>query len=112
MHCRLNLKDAILEGGDPFSRKHGIPIHEYMNKDPEFNTAFNEAMAGNSAIHTNAILEVYKWFDGIKSLVDVGGGTGKTLNMIISKYPSIKGINYDLPSVVQSAPQYPGDFFF
>ncbi|XP_037497528.1 caffeic acid 3-O-methyltransferase 1 [Jatropha curcas] len=28
--------------------------------------------------------------------------------MIISKYPSIKGINYDLPHVIQSAPPYTG----
>ncbi|GKV16535.1 hypothetical protein SLEP1_g27165 [Rubroshorea leprosula] len=38
----------------------------------------------------------------------VGGGLGVTLNFITSKYPSIKGINFDLPHVVQHAPPYPG----
>ncbi|XP_070677064.1 caffeic acid 3-O-methyltransferase-like [Malus domestica] len=28
--------------------------------------------------------------------------------MIVSKYPSIKGINFDLPHVIEDAPQYPG----
>ncbi|KAM4105989.1 hypothetical protein ACJW30_04G029600 [Castanea mollissima] len=28
--------------------------------------------------------------------------------MIISKYPSVKGINFDLPQVIQHAPSYPG----
>ncbi|PPD66655.1 hypothetical protein GOBAR_DD36468 [Gossypium barbadense] len=48
------------------------------------------------------ILEKYHGFQ------DVGGGYGVTLNMIISKYPSIKGINYELPHVVQEAPSFPG----
>ncbi|MBA0819333.1 hypothetical protein Gohar_019810, partial [Gossypium harknessii] len=41
------------------------------------------------------IFEKYRGFQGITTLVDVGAGYGVTLNMIISKYPSIKGINYD-----------------
>jgi O-methyltransferase domain len=30
------------------------------------------------------------------------------LNMITSKYPNIKGINFDLPHVIADAPPYPG----
>ena len=33
---------------------------------------------------------------------------GDALKMIISKYPSIKGINFDLPQVIQHAPSYLG----
>ncbi|KDP40587.1 hypothetical protein JCGZ_24586 [Jatropha curcas] len=104
----LNMKDAILEGGNLFKKVHGMSIFEYMNRDPEFNTIFNQAMAGLSSVIMNGILAKYKGFEGLTSLVDVGGGTGRTLHMIISKYPSIKGINYDLPHVIQSAPPYAG----
>ncbi|KAJ9190511.1 hypothetical protein P3X46_001702 [Hevea brasiliensis] len=104
----LHMKDLILEGGNLFKKVHGMSIFEYMNKDPEFNTIFNQAMAGLSTVIMNGILAIYKGFEGLTSLVDVGGGTGRTLNMIISKYPSIKGINYDLPHVIQTAPPYPG----
>ena len=41
----------------------------------------------------------------------LAGGTGTVVNMIVSKYPSIKGINFDLPHVIEDAPQYPGMFF-
>ena len=54
------------------------------------------------------LLENYKGFEGVSTLVDVGGGIGATLNMIISKHPTIKGINFDLPHVIQDAPTYPG----
>ncbi|KAJ9167141.1 hypothetical protein P3X46_021812 [Hevea brasiliensis] len=104
----LHMKDAILEGGSMFKKVHGMSIFEYMNQDPAFNKIFNEAMAGVSTIIMNAILDIYKGFEGVTSLVDVGGGNGRVLNMIISKYPFIKAVNFDLPHVVQTAPPYPG----
>ncbi|RVW48990.1 Caffeic acid 3-O-methyltransferase [Vitis vinifera] len=105
---RPHLKDVILEGGDQFQKVHGMSMFEYMDKDPTLNKAFNEAMVGRSTIIMKKIVETYQGFEGLASLVDVGGGTGASLNMIISKYPSIKGINFDLPHVVQTAPTYPG----
>nr|XP_023898553.1 caffeic acid 3-O-methyltransferase 1-like [Quercus suber] len=104
----LRMKDAILEGGNQFQRVHGMSLFQYMDKDPAFNIAFNKSMADLSTIALSKILEVYQGFVGLTSLVDVGGGTGKCLNMVISKYPSIKGINFDLPHVIQSTPSYPG----
>ncbi|KAK7833409.1 caffeic acid 3-o-methyltransferase [Quercus suber] len=108
LRCSLRMKDAILEGGNQFQRVHGMSLFQYMDKDPAFNIAFNKSMADLSTIALSKILEVYQGFVGLTSLVDVGGGTGKCLNMVISKYPSIKGINFDLPHVIQSTPSYPG----
>nr|QAX90939.1 caffeic acid O-methyltransferase [Catalpa bungei] len=103
-----HLKDAIIEGGIPFNRAYGMNAFEYPAKDPRFNRVFNQAMYEQSTIFMKKILEEYKGFEGLKSLVDVGGGIGASLKMIISKYPSIKGINFDLPHVIQNAPSYPG----
>ncbi|XP_039010933.1 caffeic acid 3-O-methyltransferase 2-like [Hibiscus syriacus] len=54
------------------------------------------------------ILENYDGFEELKTLIDVGGGTKATFNMIITKHPSIKDINFDLPHVIEDAPTYPG----
>ncbi|KAA8538619.1 hypothetical protein F0562_028187 [Nyssa sinensis] len=105
---RSNLKDAILEGGNQFKKVHGMSIFEYMNIDQTLNNVFNKAMSDISSLVMKKILEAYKGFEGLESLVDVGGGIGMSLNMIISMYPSIKGINFDLPHVIQTAPSYPG----
>ncbi|KAL3650602.1 Caffeic acid 3-O-methyltransferase [Castilleja foliolosa] len=103
-----HLKDAILEGGIPFNKAHGMSAFEYQDKDPRFNKVFNLGMSQQSTIFMNKILEVYKGFEGLKSIIDVGGGVGASIKMILSKYPSIKGINYDLPHVIRDAPPYPG----
>ncbi|XVE66009.1 hypothetical protein DITRI_Ditri08aG0047200 [Diplodiscus trichospermus] len=102
------LKDAILEGGVPFDRVHGTNAFEYPGKDPRFNQVFNTAMINHTTIVLKKILESYNGFEQLNSLVDVGGGLGVTLSIITSKYPSIKGINFDLPHVIQHAPAYPG----
>lgn len=102
------MKDAILEGGIPFNKAHGMSAFEYPATDSRFNMIFNQAMSNMSTIIANEMVESYKGFETLGSLVDVGGGIGSTLNVIVSKYPSIKGINFDLPHVVKEAPSYHG----
>ena len=41
-------------------------------------------------------------------MVDVGGGNGTTLRNLVKAYPWIKGINFDQPHVVSSAPKCDG----
>ncbi|KAJ0052682.1 hypothetical protein Pint_00784 [Pistacia integerrima] len=77
-------KDAILEGGMAFNKGEGRNIFEYSYSEPS-------------------------GFEQFKQLVDVGRGLGVTLNIITSKYPPIKGVNFDFPHVIQlqDAPFYP-----
>ncbi|XP_065627409.1 caffeic acid 3-O-methyltransferase [Quercus suber] len=104
----IRMKDAILEGGNLFKKVHGMPMFQYMDGDPTFKEMFFKIMDDDSTMVMKKILEVYQGFEGLKSLVDVGGGIGKCINMIISKNPTTKGINFDLPHVIQNAPSYPG----
>ncbi|KAJ0053533.1 hypothetical protein Pint_02209 [Pistacia integerrima] len=64
-------------------------------------------MACTTKIISGAIISGYKdGFSSIGSLVDVGGGTGEF--EIVKSYPHIKGINFDLPHVMATAPEYEG----
>ncbi|KQK02571.1 tricetin 3',4',5'-O-trimethyltransferase [Brachypodium distachyon] len=103
------MKEAILEGrGGAFNKAFGTTWFEHAGVDTRFNNLFNEAMKQHSVIITKKLLELYKGFEGISVLVDVAGGVGATTHAITSRYPSIKGINFDLPHVVAEAPAYPG----
>nr|AAZ95246.1 putative caffeic acid O-methyltransferase [Isatis tinctoria] len=103
-----HLKDAILVGGSAFNKAYGMSVLEYQRTDTRFNKVVNNGMSNHSTIAMKKILETYKGFDGLISVVDVGGGNGATLKMIVSKYPNLKGINFDLPHVIKDAPSYPG----
>ncbi|KAK9075133.1 hypothetical protein SSX86_003453 [Deinandra increscens subsp. villosa] len=102
------LDDAVVNGGVPFDKVHGAHAFEYPALDKRFNEVFNKAMINHTTIVMKEILKHYCGFDNVKSLVDVGGGLGITLNMIVSKHPTIKGINFDLPHVIKHAPLYQG----
>ncbi|KAI3948702.1 hypothetical protein MKW92_046739 [Papaver armeniacum] len=102
----FHLKDAVVTGGIPFNLAYGMNAFEYPATDARFNTVFNKGMSDHTAIFMKKILETYKGFESINSIVDVGGGVGVSLDMILTKYPSMKGINFDLPHVIKDAPAY------
>ncbi|KAI3920264.1 hypothetical protein MKW92_038855 [Papaver armeniacum] len=102
----FHLKDAVVTGGVPFNLAYGVNAFEYHAQDARFNTVFNKGMSDHTRIFMKKILETYKGFEGINSIVDVGGGVGVSLDMILTMYPTIKGINFDLPHVIKDAPTY------
>ncbi|GLJ55105.1 hypothetical protein SUGI_1182680 [Cryptomeria japonica] len=81
------LKDVVVEGSQPFTKSHGVNAFEYPAKDQRFNRVFNRAMDDNSTLMMGRILETYEIFKDLDELLDVGGGVGSNLNLIVSKYP-------------------------
>lgn len=105
----FHLKDAITKGGTAFERGHGgIPKFKYIGLNSELNQVFNTASIHQTCLVMKKLLESYNGFEHLNSLLDVGGGLGLTLNLITSKHPHLKAINFDLPHVINHAPSYPG----
>ncbi|KAL3754590.1 hypothetical protein ACJRO7_001783 [Eucalyptus globulus] len=103
------LGQYVREGGIAFQKAHGVEMWEFARDNPEFNKIFNDAMACTTKIITKAVLEAYgDGFSLVGSVVDVGGGTGGMIAEIVRAYPRIRGINFDLPHVVATAPAHDG----
>ncbi|BBN02958.1 protein MpOMT12 [Marchantia polymorpha subsp. ruderalis] len=102
---------------EPHVLVHGMKSFEYAATDARFDKLFNKAMHDHTHIEMSALLKKYRSFETLTSLVDVGGGLGATLAMILSKYPNLRGINFDQPHVVADGLQVPNlehvgrDFF-
>ncbi|GLJ07333.1 hypothetical protein SUGI_0064630 [Cryptomeria japonica] len=103
-----HLNECILEGGVAFEKAHGLQSWDYAVAHPQYSDLFNQAMACNANIVMKAILSKYEGFQGLNSLVDVGGGIGATVGEIVKAHPTINGINYDLPHVIATAPHFTG----
>ncbi|KAK2638301.1 hypothetical protein Ddye_026096 [Dipteronia dyeriana] len=103
-----HLKESVLDGGLPFVKAHGMQGFEYAAIDGRMNKLFNEIMYNQTAFVMIKILEIYKGFEGLNQVVDIGGGLGSNLSFIVSKYPHIKAIYFDFPNVIQDAPSCPG----
>ncbi|KAG0577207.1 hypothetical protein KC19_5G139200 [Ceratodon purpureus] len=113
-----HIHESVLDDSiAPFTRAHGVNAWEYFQQNPELGVTFNKAMAGHSEVYMRAVLDVYRGFEHVNVLVDVGGGFGSSLRLITAKYPHVKGINFDLPQVIGACPPLPavehvsGDMF-
>ena len=70
--------------------------------DPEVAYDFNMAMTCFSRNIAPALLDGYD-FTGIDTLMDVAGGHGAVLCEVLSRYPQMKGILFDVPNVIEEA---------
>jgi len=81
----------------------GEPYFDYLTHTrPESGAVFNAALAGTSALAGPIIAKGYD-FSRFSRLCDVGGGTGVLLAEILTAYPSLRGILFDLPEVAEQA---------
>ncbi|XP_049365784.1 trans-resveratrol di-O-methyltransferase-like [Solanum verrucosum] len=86
----------------PFATTHGKPLFEYAGDDPRVNRLLNEAMGRDARLIISVLIKNGKGvFEGLKSLVDVGGGTGTVAKAISNAFPELKCSVFDLPHVVE-----------
>ncbi|KAM6546888.1 hypothetical protein CsatB_027624 [Cannabis sativa] len=85
----------------PFVTTNGMAIWDYYSHEPKLAQSFNEAMASDARLVTSVLIEKCKGvFEGVDSLVDVGGGTGTVAKSIATTFPQIQCSVLDLPHVV------------
>ncbi|KAI3745248.1 hypothetical protein L1987_58357 [Smallanthus sonchifolius] len=89
----------------PFEAAHGADLWGFCKANPSYIKLLNDAMACDARAGVAAVIEgCPDVFEGVRTLVDVGGGDGTALRLIVESCPWIKGINFDLPHVVAVAP--------
>ncbi|VVA28457.1 PREDICTED: trans-resveratrol [Prunus dulcis] len=80
---------------------HGRPFWGLAAQQPKFGSLFNEAMEADSQLIARAVVEECEGvFEGLNSLVDVGGGTGNMAKAIAKAFPNINCTVLDQPHVV------------
>ena len=93
---------SVRTGEAAFEHVWGMPNWEYRTRNPEANAIFNAAMISSSSRRIGPVIAAYD-FSGIRTVVDVGGGHGAFIAAILSAYPTMRGILFDLPHVVAGA---------
>ncbi|KAH7844107.1 hypothetical protein Vadar_024405 [Vaccinium darrowii] len=85
----------------PFDTAHGRTFWDYAGHEPRLNDFFNEGMASDARLVTSVVVKDCKGvFEGLNSLVDVGGGTGTVAKALADAFPNLDCTVLDLPHVV------------
>lgn len=109
-----DLYESVRTGEAAFPRVFGQNFFDYLAVHADDAAVFNRVMAQGSTFTAQELLAAYD-FSRFEQLVDVGGGHGTLLSGILAATSGLKGILFDLPSVVADATVncriVGGDFF-
>jgi hypothetical protein len=101
----MHMLYSVQTGKSGVEKYLGMPFFDWLGQHPEDASLFSETMVGFHGAEPAAVAEAYD-FSNLKTIVDVGGATGNLLAGILAKYPSARGVLYDLPHVVRDAPAF------
>jgi SAM-dependent methyltransferase len=80
----------------------GAPLFQYFDDHPAAAEAFHRAMAGFSADAAAGLLAAWD-FSPCSTVVDVGGGYGRFLALLLTRYPALRGTLVERPGLAAVA---------
>ena len=93
---------SVKSGLPAFDGVFGVPIFEYLAKNPDVASVFDEAMTSISTVEAGVTCDAYD-FKGVETLMDVAGGHGLLLATVLRRHKTMRGVLFDLPHVVPGA---------
>ncbi|KAI3500191.1 hypothetical protein L1887_36008 [Cichorium endivia] len=85
----------------PFHTTYQKTLWDFASQEPKLNQVFNETMASDARFVASFIIKHCAGaFEGLSSVVDVGGGTGTIAKAIAKAFPNVNCVSFDLPHVV------------
>ncbi|MEV6813710.1 methyltransferase [Micromonospora sp. NPDC051296] len=93
---------TVRTGEPAFDHVHGQGYWAYLAGHPEESARVDDWMRSVNRLHLRTVLGAYPW-RRFGTLVDVGGGTGGFLAGLLTRFPAVRGVLFDLPHVVAGA---------
>ena len=93
---------SVHTGQPSFERVDGQPNWAYREQHAEVNKRFNDLMAQHAQARAAALLESGR-LPASGTIVDIGGGNGTLLAIVLAKHPQLHGVLFDQPHVLTDA---------
>ena len=97
-----HLLQSVQTGTNAFEPVVGMNVYRYLQQHPTAGTVLQQAMSDLSTQEGLAIRDAYD-FTSCQTVVDVGGGRGGLLATLLQAFPALRGLLFDVPTVVESA---------
>jgi len=95
------LLTAVETGAPAYDELFGRPFWDDLAAHPRVAASFDALMSPEGHGTPNADIPLTGGWDSIRTVVDVGGGTGSLLAEILRAHPAVRGTLVDLPSTVE-----------
>ena len=96
------LSSAVATDAATFEAANGAPMWETLSRYPEELAVFNAAMARRAGLQARTVRAACD-LAGIRTVVDVGGGKGGLLAVLLQEEPGLRGVLADRAEVVAEA---------
>jgi 2,7-dihydroxy-5-methyl-1-naphthoate 7-O-methyltransferase len=102
-HTWGTLLDYVRTGQPAYQQVFGLPFWEDLAAHPQIAAEFDALMGPAGHGTPDFDIELSGGWDHIRTVVDVGGGTGAMLASLLGRHPHAEGILVDLPGTVARA---------
>ena len=97
------LLDYVRTGQPAYQQVFGRPFWEDLAAHPAIGAEFDALMGPAGHGVPDFDIELSDGWDTVRTVVDVGGGTGAMLASLLRRHPRVRGILVDLPGTVARA---------
>jgi hypothetical protein len=97
------LPTYVRTGKPGYHEVFGLPFWEDIAAHPEVGASFDALMGHAGHGRPDPRLDLVDGWDSVRTVVDVGGGTGAMLAELLRTYPDVRGTLVDLPGTVARA---------
>lgn len=99
-----DLYETIKTGKPAFQRLYKKSLFQYLAEKPDIGRNFDTVMTELARLDNHAIVSNWPSLD-TGTVVDVGGGAGSLLVLLLQTFPNLQGVLVDQAHVVQAAAQ-------
>jgi hypothetical protein len=104
-----NLDHTVRTGESAFEAVFGMPMFEYLRAHPDDGRVFDLFMEHSPDDRHRAVVDAYDFSDA-ELVVDVAGGNGALLAVLLEANTRAKGLLFDQENVVADAPHVLGTY--
>jgi hypothetical protein len=94
-----SLEQGIRTGQPPFALQFGQELFDYMDKHPEFDRLFSQAMDSVEALTGDSFATDFDW-GRFRRVIDVGGSAGSKSRAIMRRHPGLRALVQDRPAII------------
>jgi 2,7-dihydroxy-5-methyl-1-naphthoate 7-O-methyltransferase len=105
-HTWGTLLDYVRTGQPGYQKVFGRPFWEDLAAHPDIAAEFDALMGPAGHGIPDYDIELAGGWDAIRTVVDVGGGTGAMLASLLRRHPHVNGILVDLPGTIARAGEH------